>query len=290
MSGALNFTLATFSISKPTVTGGTLTSDATYYYRTFTGTDSLIVTNASIYMDVLVVAGGGGGSPATGYAGGSNGGGGAGGLEYRSNLLIPKGTYGCSIGGGGPTGSNGFATTFSLPDVITSVGGGTGGWQQYGGYTPGTNGGSGGGGASGFYTNGSTTMSGTGAAGQGTVSSFMRQGYNGGVGAGYTTPSGGVVSGGGGGGAGSVGEASFAGPIGSGGQGYAGDGGSGASYFGSTFARGGEGDSFGYGMYVIGKTPAVTPQTANTGNGGKATNSGNSGLVKVRYLKTAVSG
>jgi hypothetical protein len=42
-------------------------------------------------------------------------------------------------------------------------------------------------------------------------------------------------------------------------------------------------------MYVIGKTPAVTPQTAYTGNGGKATSSGNSGVVKVRYLKNAVS-
>ena len=45
----------------PVVTGGTLYSDATYYYRKFTSNGTLSVTNASISADVLVVAGGGSG-------------------------------------------------------------------------------------------------------------------------------------------------------------------------------------------------------------------------------------
>jgi len=40
--------------------GGAVTSDATYYYRTFNSTDTLTVSTASINCDVLIVAGGGG--------------------------------------------------------------------------------------------------------------------------------------------------------------------------------------------------------------------------------------
>ena len=45
----------------PTVTGGTLTSDATYYYRTFTANGDLTVTGGSLEVEVLVIGGGGGG-------------------------------------------------------------------------------------------------------------------------------------------------------------------------------------------------------------------------------------
>ena len=61
MSGALSFTLGTFSVSKPTVTGGTLTSDATYYYRTFTSSSNLGVTGGTLTADCMVIAGGGAG-------------------------------------------------------------------------------------------------------------------------------------------------------------------------------------------------------------------------------------
>lgn len=43
----------------PTVTGGTLTSDSTYYYRTFTGSDNLVISDNSLEVEVLIIAGGG---------------------------------------------------------------------------------------------------------------------------------------------------------------------------------------------------------------------------------------
>mgnify|MGYP000645361866 CR=1 FL=1 len=48
-------------INLPVVTGGALTSDATYYYRTFTSNGTLGIANTSIALDILKVAGGGGG-------------------------------------------------------------------------------------------------------------------------------------------------------------------------------------------------------------------------------------
>ena len=59
---------------KPVVTGGTLNSDATYYYRTFTGNGSCIVSNASLTADILVIAGGGGGGGLRGGGGELRGG------------------------------------------------------------------------------------------------------------------------------------------------------------------------------------------------------------------------
>jgi hypothetical protein len=70
----------------PVVSGGTLFSDATYYYRRFTGNGNLSVSNTSLNADVLTVAGGGsGGGSDTGQFGSvwfMGGGGGAGGLLY----------------------------------------------------------------------------------------------------------------------------------------------------------------------------------------------------------------
>lgn len=51
----------------PEVTGGTLTSDETYYYRTFTANDTLTVTGGSVNFDYVIVGGGGGGGAAELY-------------------------------------------------------------------------------------------------------------------------------------------------------------------------------------------------------------------------------
>ena len=45
-------------IPKPVVTGGTLTSDSTYYYRTFTGNGTLTITGGTVSCDLLTIAGG----------------------------------------------------------------------------------------------------------------------------------------------------------------------------------------------------------------------------------------
>jgi 16S rRNA (cytosine1402-N4)-methyltransferase len=80
---------------KPVVTGGTLTSDATYYYRTFTANGNLVISDSSLTCDILVIAGGGGGGSRFG------GGGGAGGLlAFTSQSLSPT-SYNCTVGGGG---------------------------------------------------------------------------------------------------------------------------------------------------------------------------------------------
>lgn len=62
MPSPLGVTASTYQY--PTVTGGTLYSDATYYYRVFTANGNLTVnpgSNADLSVTVLVVAGGGGG-------------------------------------------------------------------------------------------------------------------------------------------------------------------------------------------------------------------------------------
>jgi hypothetical protein len=143
---------------KPVVTGGTLTNDGTYYYRTYTSNGTLGVSISVLTADVLMVAGGGGGGGATG------GGGGAGGIVYSSSQTFSS-DKAITIGGGGgggtgenlsangrPTrGTNGTNTTFAT--LTSAVGGGGGGNQGVNhtwtsnGTTAGLSGGSGGGGA-----------------------------------------------------------------------------------------------------------------------------------------------
>jgi hypothetical protein len=140
----------------PYATGGYVTSDANYYYHTFTSSGTFTPLQ-SLTCDYLVVAGGGGGS------GNFGGGGGAGGLRstvtatggggsLESALSVASGTaYTVQVGAGGATqssfarGNNGNNSIFS---TITSTAGGGGG--AINGSTPatdklGSTGGSGGG-------------------------------------------------------------------------------------------------------------------------------------------------
>ena len=181
------------------ISGGTLSSDATYYYRTFTSTDNLIISNQSLAVEYLVVAGGG--------AGGIGGGGGAGGVRNGNATLIP-GTYLAQVGAGGsggqnPAPSNGSNSSFNS---LVSTGGGCG---PYLGNA--ANGGSGGGGTS-F---GSPYDIPTRPASAGT--GIVGQGNNGGTYSGNRE----YGAGGGGGGAGGAGSAATGGtsPSGTGGVG-----------------------------------------------------------------------
>ena len=114
---------------KPVVTGGTLVSDATYFYRLFTASGTLGISGASLATDQLIIAGGGGGG--FGFGGNGGGGGGAGGvLGFASSLLI-AGSYSCTVGGGGggavASSANGITGTGSsiTGSTPTSVGCGT---------------------------------------------------------------------------------------------------------------------------------------------------------------------
>jgi hypothetical protein len=278
--------------STPKAIGGTVTSDATYWYHTFT-TSGNFVPNQSLSCDYLVVAGGGGGG--TEYGGG----GGAGGYRTSiggSTLSLTAQNYAVLIGAGGNggagAGTNGSNGSNSIFSSITSTGGGGGGANLSLSSPPnGVAGGSGGGG--GIPNYGSGTVYGSGGA-----ASPSGQGNAGGVG--------GRLGGGGGGGAGAVG-ANFKTPLpgtqvaaneGNGGAGltstisgssvtYAGGGG-GIGWTGTTIGGSGGG---GNGAYVTGTPATVGTANSGGGGGGGAANgslngaSGGSGVVIVRYLK-----
>jgi hypothetical protein len=265
-------------------TGGYITSDASYYYHTFTSSGTFTPTQ-SISADVLVVAGGGGGGTSA-----RSGGGGAGGLlAYTSQSLTAIG-YTCTIGSGGaaaaaPGGTTGNNSQFG--SLTASTGGGGGGTENNAGKTGGSGGGGGGGASAGA---GGSATSGQGFAG----------------GAGYAPGS--DQQGGGGGGAGAVGQAGLG--AGSGSPQTGGNGGVGATstfinligaatgagqlVSGNYYFAGGGGGHFagagGSGGGGGGTDTALIAGFANTGGGGKGGGSslaaaGGSGIVVVRYAK-----
>lgn len=108
----------------PTVSGGTLTSDATYYYRTFNSNGSLAIGNTSISLDYFVIAGGGAGSAGSTFFDGFDtwtnlsGGGGAAGTRDFSSASFSVGSHSIVIGGAG-SGS-------SIGSVVSVTAGGNG--------------------------------------------------------------------------------------------------------------------------------------------------------------------
>lgn len=190
-------------------TGGTIIDGGDgYIYHIFTGNGTFQVNRPPAAIDsvdyLIVAGGGGGGGPASG-----RGGGGGGGFRF-GNIAVSNGpgSYPIVIGGGGPTSGPTAPTRSGNPSSafgITAAGGGGGGQAPAQGGAPGGSGGGGGGGASGAFPPGAGN----------TPPVIPRQGYNGGIGAGPTTP---VAASGGGGGAGNIGAAAS----GSGGVGGAG--------------------------------------------------------------------
>ena len=250
---------------KPIVTGGTLTSDATYYYRVFTSSGTLGISVAALDCSLITIAGGGGGS----YL--QTAGGGAGGLLYTASATL-TGNQTVTIGAGGN-----YAGNDSSIGAYTAIKGGNPGVNA----ADGGNGGSGGGGA----VNGGGSSGGAGTSGQGN---------NGGPGN--------NLYGGGGGGAGAAGINRYAG---NGTNAYSswlsaissvmtGVSGWTTATSGGYITAGGASSqsnvpSLGGGGYVT-SVNGVT----NTGSGGGANQNtgggnGGSGLVIVRYLKSAVN-
>jgi hypothetical protein len=263
--------------TSPFATGGYVTSDATYWYHTFTSSGTFTPT-ATLTADVLVVAGGGGG----GYDRG--GGGGGGGLVYASSQSL-TGAKTVTVGAGGvgstsnsDKGTNGGNTSFT--NLTTAVGGGGGGtYNASSSVTEGANGGCGGGGAS--YPNSNPSFAG------GTGS----QGGNGG--AGRAVSSIGYWPGGGGG----MGGAGVSGTAGE--QGATRSGGLGVTYFGTEYCAGGGagtevnltqfglggGSSAGNGFQTNRPLHAPVSRGGGGGGGGGQGGNGGSGVVIVRYAK-----
>jgi hypothetical protein len=271
----------------PSVSGGTLSSDATYYYRTFLASGAITVNGGSLSLDMLIIGGGGGGGGGSPY--GVGGGGGAGGVEYLASQNMNSGSYAVAVGSGGlanTTGGNSSITGF-----VAAVGGGFGGGGN--GISGGIGGSGGGGGGSGGY-------------GYGGSAGTSGQGYGGGW------AQGGAWAAGGGGGAGGVGQSASS-TVGTGGIGtyaystwasatstgvggyYAGGGGGSAqpSWNGGLGYSGGSG---GGGAGSAGAT--ATNGLPNTGGGGggcymgasTGPGIGGSGIVIIRYTRASVGG
>lgn len=249
------------------VTGGTLTSDATYFYRTFTAGGTLSVTNGSVVADYALIGGGGGGNSSifinfgngTGWGQAFQGGnGGAGGYQNGTAQTL-SGTYNITIGGGGTAGvyggsspTNGSATTgFSL----SASGGGSGGGSSGGnGAAGGSGGGAGGQWNTEYGPGGSGSATGTG--GTGSQGGNGASGYPGAGGGSGTTP-------------GTTGN-------------------SGVNIFsiGTTYGIGGGNRGGNTGDGGAGGSITTTRYSGdNSGNGGAGAN----GIVIVRYLKSAVA-
>ena len=251
------------AVPLPLVSGGSLSSDATYFYRVFTSSGVLGVSGGSVTFDTLVVAGGGpGGSNINSFS--PTGGGGAGGVlytasrTYSSNQTVTVGSSGNPQGGaGGDQATNGGNSSLG---ALTATGGGYGAHGQ-GSEGP-TSGGSGGGSRT------ATVAAGTG--GQGNAGG---QGVWG-------------ASGGGGGGAGGVG--------GNGGGSIGGNGGPGTAAYSAwgvgNIAGGGAGSAPSHPQMRMGTTGLYSNGYGGGGDACGAARCGGSGIqgvVAVRYLKTA---
>jgi hypothetical protein len=283
---------------KPVVTGGTLTSDATYYYRTFTANGTLGVTGNSLTADSLVIAGGAGGGYSTYFSdydlqlffryGGA--GGGAGGVLLSSNQTLSPNNYSLTVGAGGTSNGAGSNSVFN---ANTAVGGAFG---------PTSTGGSGGGGYSikDELEQSMTYVSpGAGTSGQGNSGGTVtQQGFVIGAGGGGASGAGGATSNanGGAGGAGTNAYSSWASTTGTGSSGfYAGGGGGGSASGGSGGSSGGGGSGAG-GVTNTAGSAADANTGSGGGGGGYATTAnslynggaGGSGLVIIRYTKAQV--
>jgi hypothetical protein len=268
----------------PRVSGGTLTSDSTYYYRTFTSSGTLSITNGRLEVSALGVGGGAGGG--WGYYGGN-----AGQVSFASYLSLAGDVY-IGVGAGGA----GAATQFTRGTRGNASGIGydffvAGGGASTNAVSDATQGNAASG--NGFSTGNRYAW----AYGSNYVPSYCCGYYCTcfseygpyscfccGMNCGYYETLYAYFAGGGGGASSNGANAASENddPLG----------GAGLSYFGSTYGVGGRSRG-------MTNAPAYTA-AANTGNGGGnvrvynnsstyAASAGGSGIVIIRYLKTAVS-
>jgi hypothetical protein len=240
------------------VSGGTLTSDDAYYYRTFTGNGSLTVTG-SLTCDVLIGAGGGGGQ------------GGSGGGSYTSGYIATTGSYAFVIGAAGNNstgiGITAYAGGGSGANNTNGSSGGSGGAPGYRATCPGSNSG----GAATRASGGTITY---GEAGGSSSCNTYWTGQ------------------GGGGGWGSAGGDNYdANCPGTDCYGQGGSGGAGVSTYSNWGAAAGIGQLSGGLRYFGGGSggTAGSGGTSGLGVGANTSGYGSSGFVMVRYLKSAVA-
>jgi hypothetical protein len=290
------------SLLVPAITGGTLTSDSTYYYRTFTSNGSLVVADLAISgVDILAYAGGGAGGDGHG-----GGGGGAGGYVYSSNQTLGVSTYSVIVGAGGAQATRDNGTNSRFGSFAEAIGGGAGAAEGQNDTIRARVGGSGGGGGGTYpaaYMAGAAGTSGQGNAGGNGVQTSTYAGGAGGGGAGSAgsnnSGQGDETSRGGNGGAGLNTWSSWAPVIALGTSGFIlGGGGGGAwaeptSYRGLGSAGGGNGavDTEPFGASAVaGSGSGGGGSSGAGGTGGRNGGAGGSGRVIVRYTRASVGG
>jgi hypothetical protein len=130
-------------IGNPVVSGGTLSNDGTYFYRTFNSSGTLTVSSTSLTsVDYVITGGGGSSTGSSSYAGPAwecnnayvdyatnGGGGGGGGVRYLSSQTISTGSHSISVGGGGSP-SSAFSQSSGTGTNGTGENGGTSGSPQ----------------------------------------------------------------------------------------------------------------------------------------------------------------
>jgi hypothetical protein len=236
--------------------GGTVSTDGTYIYHTFT-TGGFFWSWVDITLSYLIVAGGGGGGSSVSGSGGGGGGGaggylsGTGAYNAHTSYEVVIGAGGAQrSGGSGSVGNSGVAST-ALGLSATGGGGGDAGNATGSPQTGGSGGGAG-------YQNYSTGVSG--------ANGVSGQGYKGGD----ITHGSGYPNGAGGGGAGGEGiDNGVSGQAGGVGRGW---------LDGNTYAVGGTGG----GVQIV----AGPDNSGNGGSGAYSTEiakAGGSGIVIIRY-------
>jgi hypothetical protein len=165
--GSTNSVTLSLNVTNIVVTGGTLTTDGTYLYRTFTSTGTLAISGGTITGTYIMGGGGGGGASGNGGSYGGGGGAGAGGFR-EPNSAVLTGSYGITIGAGGaggPNGTNGSPGSTTTFNGISAGGGGVGGQGGGTGGGSGAAGGGGSGGGGGGYQGGNYQGGGAGGVG-----------------------------------------------------------------------------------------------------------------------------
>jgi len=264
-------------ISFPIITGGTLSTGANHYYRKFTSGANTFTTSAPIEIEYIAIAAGGGGGSYS-YEPGIDtyfiGGGGGAGRYATATQTIPIGTWTITIGEAFNLQNGGFTSvTGTAGWSISLPGGGRGGNGNAIG-TSGSSGGSGGGGGGtqppdptygGSNTIG--TPAGLGNNGGDGRRSFFALSVGGGAGGGATGPGG------------SAQDGNYApGP--------------GVTLTGTEWNTiAGAPEVIGVGGTSYGDGGIPGPNTGSGGVGSSTTGSfGGSGLLILRYLKSAVGG
>ena len=270
--------------------GGIVTSDANYWYHTFT-TSGTFTPTQSLTADYLVIAGGAGGGTGNG-----GGGGGAGGFLYTSGDSLTSTSYTVTVGAGGAGATDGNNSVFRSLTALKGARGGNSG-----------NGGVGGagyasGGGQGRDANPSPGGAGTapqGYAGGGPAIGTNSNGGGGGGGAGGTGYPGKEDSSANNGGLGGIGISTYSafGLATSTGENVSGTyyycgGGGGAAVTGNSL--GGYGGGGRAATFSLSGLPATSGPAGSGGGGGGGGNTGNwssvpgnggSGAVIIRYAK-----